>query len=237
MSEWAADAGTQPRLMVYGVIDRQRAGLIPVAAGRRCLRKGRMRAMDADRPVDPTSPLRWTCKSRAKLAAALTAQGWRVSSTSAWGGCFHRLGYRLQSVQQTAGGNRAPGPDGVYDMARNEAWVSVGRDHEATALYITADAGGSRRAPPPRRPNCRAATARPGADSRAAPPASGRPRGRPASPWRTDRGPRDAQLHEARPGGRGLRRQGPRGARSEDFIRDESSHREETERILRDWPP
>ena len=29
---------------------------------------------------DPTS-LRWTCKSRAKLAAELTAQGWRVSST------------------------------------------------------------------------------------------------------------------------------------------------------------
>ena len=28
---------------------------------------------------DPTSPLRWTCKSRAKLAAALTEQGWRVS--------------------------------------------------------------------------------------------------------------------------------------------------------------
>lgn len=25
---------------------------------------------------DPTSPLRWTCKSKAKLAAALTAQGW-----------------------------------------------------------------------------------------------------------------------------------------------------------------
>ena len=57
-------------------------------------------------------------------------------------------------------------PYGVYDMARNEAWVSVGRDHDtpafavasirhwwrrmgrraypqATALLITADAGGS----------------------------------------------------------------------------------------------
>ena len=31
---------------------------------------------------DPMSPLRWTCKSRAKLTAALTAQGWRVSSTT-----------------------------------------------------------------------------------------------------------------------------------------------------------
>jgi hypothetical protein len=57
-------------------------------------------------------------------------------------------------------------PYGVYNMARNEAWVSVGRDHDtpafavasirqwwtmmgrqaypgADALYITADAGGS----------------------------------------------------------------------------------------------
>jgi hypothetical protein len=57
-------------------------------------------------------------------------------------------------------------PYGVYDMARNEAWVSVGRDHDtpafavasirqwwkmrgrraypnAEALFITADAGGS----------------------------------------------------------------------------------------------
>ena len=57
-------------------------------------------------------------------------------------------------------------PYGVSDMARNEAWVSVGRDHDtpefavaslrqwwkmtgqraypdATSLFITADAGGS----------------------------------------------------------------------------------------------
>jgi len=31
---------------------------------------------------DPLSPLRWTCKSRAEVTAALTAQGWRVSSTT-----------------------------------------------------------------------------------------------------------------------------------------------------------
>ena len=36
---------------------------------------------------DPTSPLRWTCKSRAKLAAALNEQGWRVSSTTVAGCC------------------------------------------------------------------------------------------------------------------------------------------------------
>ena len=180
---------------------------------------------------DPTSPLRWTCKSRAKLAAALSEQGWRVSSTTV-GRLLHRLGYRLQSplkrqegathpdrnaqfehINQTADqhlragqpvisvdtkkkelvGNFKNGgrewqpkgtppavlvhdfptdaegkaiPYGVYDMARNEAFVSVGWDHDtpafavasirhwwhqmgcgaypdATTLFITADAGGS----------------------------------------------------------------------------------------------
>lgn len=33
---------------------------------------------------DPTSPLRWTCKSRAKLAAVLSTRGFRVSSTNCW---------------------------------------------------------------------------------------------------------------------------------------------------------
>ena len=145
---------------------------------------------------DPTSPLRWTCKSRAKLAAALTEQGWRVSSTTV-GRLLHRLGYRLQSprkrqegathpdrnaqfehINQTADEHLAAGqpvvsvdtkkkelvgnfknggrewqpkgtppavlvhafptgaegkaiPYGVYDMARNEAWVSVGWDRRS----------------------------------------------------------------------------------------------------------
>ena len=180
---------------------------------------------------DPTSPLRWTCKSKAKLAAALTAQGWRVSATTV-GHLLHALGYRLQALQKTLEGTAHPDrnaqfehvnatataflqrdqpvisvdtkkkeligdfktsgrewqpsgqpepvrvhdfpgdalgkaiPYGVYDLARNEAWVSVGRDHDtpafavaairqwwtmmgrraypaATDLYITADAGGS----------------------------------------------------------------------------------------------
>jgi transposase len=180
---------------------------------------------------DPTSPLRWTCKSRAKLAAALSKKGWRVSSTKV-GRLLHELGYSLQSVRKSsevashpdrnaqfehinavadsflrrgepvisvdtkkkelvgnfknAGQEWQPRatpervlvhdfpqdsigkaiPYGVYDMGRNEAWVSVGRDHDTPAfavasirqwwkmmgeaaypdaeeLFITADAGGS----------------------------------------------------------------------------------------------
>ena len=48
---------------------------------------------------DPTSPLRWTCKSRAKLTAALAAQGWRVSSSTV-GRLLHALGCSLQALQK-----------------------------------------------------------------------------------------------------------------------------------------
>ena len=56
---------------------------------------------------DPTSPRRWTCKSRAKLAAALTEQGWRVSSTTV-GRLLHRPGYRLQSPRKRQEGAISP---------------------------------------------------------------------------------------------------------------------------------
>ena len=180
---------------------------------------------------DPTSPLRWTCKSRAKLSATLTKQGWKISSTTV-GRLLNELGYSLQLVRKSREGTSHPDrnaqfeyinatadrylqnkqpvisvdtkkkelvedfrnggqewqpkkspdkalvhdfpsdsigkaiPYGVYDMARNEAWVNVGRDHDTPAfavasirqwwkkmgqrsyataktLFITADAGGS----------------------------------------------------------------------------------------------
>ena len=180
---------------------------------------------------DPESPLRWTCKSRAKLSAALSKKGWQVSSTSV-GRLLNKLGYRLQSLRKRNEGECHPDrneqfeyinataeeclaagqpvisvdtkkkelvgdfknngrewqpkgtpeqvlvhdfpqdaigkavPYGVYDVTRNEAWVSVGQSCDTPAfavesirrwwrsmgqraypdahtLYITADAGGS----------------------------------------------------------------------------------------------
>ena len=67
---------------------------------------------------DPTSPLRWTCKSRAKLAAALNEQGWRVSSTTV-GRLLHRLGYRLQSPRKRQEGATHPDRNGSGDSGRN----------------------------------------------------------------------------------------------------------------------
>lgn len=56
---------------------------------------------------DPTSPLRWTCKNKAKLSAALLSKGWKVSPTTV-GRLLHELGYSLQSVRKTQEGASHP---------------------------------------------------------------------------------------------------------------------------------
>ncbi len=56
---------------------------------------------------DPMSPLRWTCKSRAKVTSALTKDGWQVSSTTV-GRLLNGLGYRLHAVQKTREGTSHP---------------------------------------------------------------------------------------------------------------------------------
>ena len=215
-----------------GRIRRAGAGRPRLQTSQPGLEEALERLVDPVTRGDPMSPLRWTCKSRAKLASALTKQGWNVSSTSV-GRILNNLGYRLQSVRKKNEGT-AQHPDrnaqfehnnttaqkylslrqpvisvdtkkkelvgdfknggrewqpqatpetslvhdfpqdaigkavpyGVYDMGRNEAWVSVGRSHDtaefavasirrwwasmgkrayprARSLFITADAGGS----------------------------------------------------------------------------------------------
>lgn len=180
---------------------------------------------------DPQSPLRWTCKSAAKLTAELNAQGHAVSPRSVYT-LLKRLGYSLQSLRKAREGGQHPDrnaqfehinaqaqsfqaneqpvvsvdtkkkelvgdfknsgrewqpkgkpeevrvhdfpepgkgkaiPYGVYDVAANRGWVSVGIDHDtaefavatlrrwweqmgrarypgAKRLLITADGGGS----------------------------------------------------------------------------------------------
>ena len=56
---------------------------------------------------DPMSPLRWTCKSKAKLAGALTAQGWPVSASTV-GRLLHGLGFRLHALQKAREGTAHP---------------------------------------------------------------------------------------------------------------------------------
>lgn len=63
---------------------------------------------------DPTSPLRWTCKSRAKLAGALSKQGWTVSSTTV-GRLLHELGYSLQSLRKSREGTTHPDRNAQFE--------------------------------------------------------------------------------------------------------------------------
>jgi hypothetical protein len=63
---------------------------------------------------DPTSPLRWTCKSRAKLTAALSKAGWKVSSTTV-GRLLNELGYRLQSVRKSTEGQSHPDRNAQFE--------------------------------------------------------------------------------------------------------------------------
>ena len=73
-----------------------------------------------ERLVDPLtrgdrrSPLRWTCKSRAKLAATLSKAGWTISSTTV-GRLLHELGYSLQSVRKRREGASHPDRNAQFE--------------------------------------------------------------------------------------------------------------------------
>ena len=63
---------------------------------------------------DPTSPLRWTCKSKAKLSAALLLEGMKVSPTTV-GHLLHELGYSLQSVRKSREGSSHPDRNAQFE--------------------------------------------------------------------------------------------------------------------------
>lgn len=69
---------------------------------------------------DPMSLLRWTCKSAAKLAAALQAQGHRVSERTV-NRLLHDLGYSLQSNRKTLEGRHHPDRDAQFQYINRRA--------------------------------------------------------------------------------------------------------------------
>lgn len=90
-----------------GPIRRPGAGRPSVDAAQPGVREALERLVDPVTRGDPTSPLRWTTKSRAKLAAALAKAGWRISSTTV-GRLLNELGYRLQAVRKRHEGTSHP---------------------------------------------------------------------------------------------------------------------------------
>jgi transposase/DNA-binding phage protein len=69
---------------------------------------------------DPMLLLRWTCKSAAKLAAALQAQGHRVSERTV-NRLLHDLGYSLQSNRKTLEGRHHPDRDAQFQYINRRA--------------------------------------------------------------------------------------------------------------------
>ena len=77
---------------------------------------------------DPRCPLRWTCKSTAKLAAALQAQGHQVGARKV-AQLLHALDYHLQAPRKTREGARHPDRNAqfAYIAAQTEAFQRRGQ--------------------------------------------------------------------------------------------------------------
>jgi hypothetical protein len=97
-----------------GRVRRAGAGRPSVKAKQPGLEAALERLVDPLTRGDPMSPLRWTCKSRAKLAAELSKNGWEVSSTTI-GRLLNGLGYRLQAVQKTREGTSHPDRNAQFE--------------------------------------------------------------------------------------------------------------------------
>jgi len=110
-----------------GRIRRPGAGRPRLEESQPGLEEALERLVDPVTRGDPMSPLRWTCKSRAKLAAALSKEGWSVSSTSV-GRMLNKLGYRLQSVRKRNEGTSHPDRNAQFEHinATAEEFLSQG---------------------------------------------------------------------------------------------------------------
>ena len=69
---------------------------------------------------DPESPLRWTCKSTAQLARALTAQGHPVSDDTV-GRLLTQQDYTLQRTRKTVEGAQHPDRDAQFGYLNEQA--------------------------------------------------------------------------------------------------------------------
>ena len=78
------------------------------------------RLVEPDTRGDPTSPLRWTCKSTRQLADALCGQGFQVSDDTV-GRLLREQGYRLQRTRKTLEGAQHPDRDAQFRYLNEQA--------------------------------------------------------------------------------------------------------------------
>jgi transposase len=82
---------------------------------------------------DPESPLRWTCKSKDKLAAELREMGHKVSATMV-GRLLHQLGYSLQVVRKTREGKQSPDRNAQFEHINRTAKAFVKRGQPVVSV-------------------------------------------------------------------------------------------------------
>lgn len=103
-----------------GRLRRPGAGRPGIEQSQPGIRQALERLVDPLTRGDPGSPLRWTCKSRAQLAAALSSAGWTVSSTTV-GRLLHELGYSLQAVRKSREGAAHPDRNAQFEHINAQA--------------------------------------------------------------------------------------------------------------------
>ena len=103
-----------------GRIRRAGAGRPGIEQSQPGIKQALERLVDPLTRGDPESPLRWTCKSRAQLAAALSGAGWTVSSTTV-GRLLHELGYSLQAVRKSREGASHPDRNAQFEHINVQA--------------------------------------------------------------------------------------------------------------------
>lgn len=86
--------------------------------------------VDSTTRGDPASLLRWTCKSTARLADALTVQGHPVSADTV-GRLLHQQGYTLQRTRKTLEGAQHPDRDAQFAYLSEQA-----REHLAAGQPV-----------------------------------------------------------------------------------------------------
>jgi transposase len=137
ISQVAAATGISRQTIAAGLRELREGSPVPAAppALRRVRRKGGGRKpltehdptllQDLDALVEPTSrgdpqsPLRWTCKSTAKLAAELQRQGHRIGPRKV-AQLLHQLKYSLQGNRKTKEGASHPDRDAQFRHIREQ---------------------------------------------------------------------------------------------------------------------
>lgn len=115
-------------------VRRPGGGRRPLTATDPTLVRDLERLVDPVTRGDPRSPLRWTCKSTSKLAAALQEQGHTVGARTV-AQLLHDLDYNLQAPRKTREGAQHPDRDAQFQyiatqteafQRRGQPVVSVG---------------------------------------------------------------------------------------------------------------